>query len=100
MQGNTLACIKARLCTHAPALFHSISTREFFLPRFCPPPPPRCCRFMKLRLDRVLQIDVGPLTIDEATTSTAAVPEFKPLEKWTAPYPPYAYGWWDIFMRK
>lgn len=55
--------------------------------------------FMKLRLDRVLKIDLGKMSIDEATKSTAPVPEFKPPEKWTAPYAPYAPGWWEVFMR-
>lgn len=55
--------------------------------------------FMKLRLDRVLKLDVGPMTIDEATKSTAEVPEFK-SETWRAPYTPYSKGWWEVFMRK
>lgn len=56
-------------------------------------------RFMKLRLDRVLKLEIGNMKIDDATKSTAPVPEFKPPEKWTAPYSPYAYGWWEVFMR-
>jgi hypothetical protein len=56
--------------------------------------------FMKLRLDRVLKLDLGNMSIDEATKSTAPLPEFKPPEQWTAPYSPYAYGWWEVFMRK
>ena len=26
------------------------------------------------------------------------VPEFQPPDKWTAPYSPYAYGWWEAFF--
>ena len=55
--------------------------------------------FMKLRLDRVLKLDLGNMSIDAATKSTAPVPQFKPPTKWMAPYSPYAYGWWEIFMR-
>lgn len=58
------------------------------------------CSFMKLRLDRVLKLDLGKMAIDDATKSTAPLPEFKPPEKWSAPYSPYAYGWWEVFMRK
>ena len=57
------------------------------------------CSFMKLRLDRVLRLDLGSLTPEEALKSTAPPPEFPPLDtkKWTAPYPPYAPGWWKVF---
>jgi hypothetical protein len=54
--------------------------------------------FMKLRLDRVLKLDLGNMSIDEATKSTAEIPEYgdKP---WKAPYTPYSKGWWKVFMR-
>lgn len=55
--------------------------------------------FMKLRLDRVLKLELGAMDIDTATKSTKAVPEFKTSPKWTAPYAPYAKGWWEVFMR-
>ena len=55
---------------------------------------------MKLRLDRVLKLDLGALSLEEAATSTQPVPEFKAPEKWTAPYTPYASGWWEVFMLK
>jgi len=55
---------------------------------------------MKLRLDRVLKLDLGNMSIDDATKSTASVPDFKQTGKWTAPYSPYAPGWWDMFIRK
>lgn len=54
--------------------------------------------FMKLRLDRVLKLDLGNMSIDEATKSTSNVPEFKDQD-WIAPYSPYSKGWWEIFMR-
>lgn len=60
--------------------------------------PTNVCRFMKLRLDRVLKLDVGNMSIDEATKSTAEIPEFKDQE-WIAPYSPYSKGWWEVFMR-
>lgn len=56
--------------------------------------------FMKLRLDRVLKLDLGKMNIDTATESTAPIPEFKQDKKWIAPYAPYAAGWWEVFMRK
>ena len=31
-------------------------------------------------------------------SSGGPVPDFKPPEKWTAPYSPYAYGWWEAFF--
>ena len=57
---------------------------------------------MKLRLDRVLKLELGEMTKDEATKSTGTIPEYGPLdkEKWTAPYPPYRPGWWEIFVPK
>jgi hypothetical protein len=58
--------------------------------------------FMKLRLDRVLKVDVGSLTPAEALKSGAPVPDFAPLDRgadgWTAPYSPYKPGWWEAFM--
>lgn len=57
------------------------------------------CSFMKLRLDRVLKMDLGKMDIDTATKSTAPVPELKPKEAWIAPYSQYAPGWWEVFMR-
>ena len=58
--------------------------------------------FMKLRLDRVLKVDVGSLTPAEAIKSTQPVPAFTPLDRaaspWTAPYSPYKPGWWEAFM--
>ena len=62
--------------------------------------------FMKLRLDRVLRVDPGLLTPEEALRCGAPVPEFKPLDrsldeegkKWTAPHSPYKPGWWNVFL--
>lgn len=58
--------------------------------------------FMKLRLDRVIKIDLGPMDIDTATKSTQDIPTFKPLDSgdWRAPYSPYSPGWWNKFVRK
>lgn len=58
--------------------------------------------FMKLRLDRVLKLDLGNMSIDKATKSTAEVPDFniKESKEWVAPYTPYSKGWWEVFMRK
>ena len=61
-------------------------------------------RFMKLRLDRVLKLELGEATPEEALKSLAPVPDFKPLnqtvQNWTAPYPPYKPGWWQQFEPK
>ncbi|KAK9829728.1 hypothetical protein WJX72_007542 [[Myrmecia] bisecta] len=54
--------------------------------------------FMKLRLDRVLKLELGELSLEEVTKSTGPLPEFKKPDKWTAPYPPYKPGWWEVFM--
>eukprot|EP00983_Pelagomonas_calceolata_P063016 1147544-Pelagomonas_calceolata.AAC.2 len=56
------------------------------------------CRFMKLRLDRVLRFDLGPIADSEALAVGGKVPEFKKPEKWTAPYPGYTPGWWEKFI--
>ena len=57
------------------------------------------CRFMKLRLDRVMKLELGEMTPEKALDSGAPVPEFPPLDrtKWTAPYSPYKPGWWKAF---
>lgn len=54
--------------------------------------------FMKLRLDRVLRIDLGKVPVSEVTKSSGGLPAFKKSEKWTAPYPRYADGWWEVFF--
>ncbi|KAL4421740.1 hypothetical protein ABPG77_002356 [Micractinium sp. CCAP 211/92] len=54
--------------------------------------------FMRLRLDRVIQVQLKDMTAEEVATSTQPVPKFPPPAKWTAPYKPYAWGWWDRFM--
>ncbi|EIE18275.1 hypothetical protein COCSUDRAFT_60467 [Coccomyxa subellipsoidea C-169] len=55
--------------------------------------------FMKLRLDRVMKLDLGELTPEQALDAGAPYPEFPPLDrtKWTAPYSPYKPGWWNAF---
>lgn len=60
------------------------------------------CSFMKLRLDRVLRLDLGSKSLAEAIESEGPVPAYQPLDrqgKWTAPYPPYRPGWWEVFMQ-
>ena len=55
---------------------------------------------MKLRLDRVLKLELGKMTPEEALKSLKPVPDYKPLNQdvhWTAPYPPYKPGWWQMF---
>ncbi|KAG2492075.1 hypothetical protein HYH03_009571 [Edaphochlamys debaryana] len=56
--------------------------------------------FMKLRLDRVLKIDLSGMSTKEACASEGPLPDFKPSEKWTAPYARYTPGWWNVFEPK
>lgn len=58
--------------------------------------------FMRIRLDRVIEVSLPNMTAEEVATSTAEVPRFKIDEDnpWTAPYVPYAWGWWERFMIK
>jgi hypothetical protein len=60
-----------------------------------------CCRYMKLRLDRVLFVEVEG-SQEEITRCGSRVPKFERLDDagktWTAPYSPYASGWWEVFM--
>lgn len=55
---------------------------------------------MKLRLDRVLMLDLAAVPEADLFKSNGPVPEFPAREGWTAPYSPYAPGWWEVFMRK
>ncbi len=57
-------------------------------------------RFMKVRLDRVLRIDLGPIPASEALAVGGKVPDFGPFPKWEAPFAPYAPGWWEVFVPK
>lgn len=60
-------------------------------------------KFMKLRLDRVLEVELGEMTPVEALASAGPPPDFAPLDRspkageWTAPYSPYKPGWWNVF---
>lgn len=47
---------------------------------------------MKLRLDRVLKLELTGLSRQEVFQSGGPVPDFTPPEKWTAPYSPYRKG--------
>lgn len=53
--------------------------------------------FMKLRLDRVLKVDLSALSKDEVMAAGEELPDFKKPEKWTAPYSMYTPGWWKLF---
>jgi hypothetical protein len=55
---------------------------------------------MKLRLDRVLKVDLSGMSTEEALAVGGKVPEFKQPENWTAPYARYTPGWWDVFLPK
>lgn len=55
---------------------------------------------MKLRLDRVLKVDLGKMTMAEVTKSNGKIPEFPKPDNWIAPYAPYAHGWWEVFEHK
>jgi len=58
--------------------------------------------FMKLRLDRVLKVNLAGMPEAEVLRSGGPIPAFaKPLtDKWTAPYSRYAAGWWEVFYPK
>ena len=55
---------------------------------------------MKLRLDRVLKLDLAALTEEEVLQMGEALPEFTFSGKWTAPYSAYSPGWWEVFYPK
>lgn len=56
-------------------------------------------RFMKLRLDRVLKLELAGLKRAEVFKSNGPVPKFtQPTPKYSSPYPSYAYGWWEAFF--
>lgn len=55
-------------------------------------------RYMKLRLDRVLQESFEAESLEEALASNPVNLEFEKPEKWTAPYTKYEYGWWEPFL--
>jgi hypothetical protein len=53
---------------------------------------------MKVRLDRVLKIELKGMSEAEVLAMGEALPEFKKPEKWTAPYGAYAPRWWETFF--
>lgn len=55
-------------------------------------------RFMKLRLDRVLQESYEAESFEEALASNPTTLEFEKPDKWLAPYPKYEFGWWEPFL--
>ncbi|KAI3432890.1 hypothetical protein D9Q98_010472 [Chlorella vulgaris] len=54
--------------------------------------------FMRIRLDRVIEVKLPNMSAEEVAVSTQQVPKFPPPANWTAPYKPYAWGWWERFM--
>ncbi|XP_071718041.1 protein YCF54, chloroplastic-like [Rutidosis leptorrhynchoides] len=55
-------------------------------------------KFMKLKLDRVLQESFEADTVEEALTCNPANLDFKKPKNWVAPYPKYEFGWWESFL--
>nr|GEX23195.1 ycf54-like protein [Tanacetum cinerariifolium] len=55
-------------------------------------------KFMKLRLDRVLQESFEADSLEEALASNPVNLEFEKPANWVAPYPKYEYGWWESFL--
>ena len=54
---------------------------------------------MKLRLDRVLKLQLTGLERSQVFKSAAPVPKFTPkVPKYSSPYPSYAAGWWEAFF--
>ena len=58
------------------------------------------CRFMKLRLDRVLkgEIESEKSVAEVLKSANPADLTFEKPEVWTAPYPKYGEGWWTPFL--
>jgi hypothetical protein len=54
--------------------------------------------FMKLRLDRVLQLHLGNMSKEDALKSKGQIPEFRPPTSGYAPYNRYSNGWWEPFL--
>ena len=57
-------------------------------------------RFMRTRLDQVLEIKLGDLSKDEVIKGGEELPEFEKPKLWRAPYSPYSPGWWKAFYPK
>ncbi|KAH9309607.1 hypothetical protein KI387_037518, partial [Taxus chinensis] len=55
-------------------------------------------KFMKLRLDRVLEGEFEAETREQVFESNPTELLFEKPESWTAPYPKYEYGWWKPFL--
>eukprot|EP00879_Flechtneria_rotunda_P007862 GHRR01008238.1.p1 GENE.GHRR01008238.1~~GHRR01008238.1.p1 ORF type:complete len:213 (+),score=64.38 GHRR01008238.1:132-770(+) len=53
--------------------------------------------FMKLRLDRVMKLDLAGMPESEVLAKGEELPEFKEPAKWTAPYSAYSKDWWKVF---
>jgi len=58
----------------------------------------RWMTFVKLRLDRVMRLELpADFSPEQALEAGAPLPELKMTGKWTAPYPAYAAGWHKAF---
>lgn len=55
---------------------------------------------MKVRLDRVMKVELTGMSMEEVLAAGEALPEFKKPAKWTAPYGAYAPQWWEVFYPK
>jgi hypothetical protein len=56
---------------------------------------------MKVRLDRVLKVELTGMSEAEVLAMGEALPDaFKKPDKWTAPYGAYAPKWWEVFYPK
>lgn len=77
----------------SPASTRPCCRRPALLPPFPFPP----ASFMKLRLDRVMKLDLAGMPEPEVLAAGEELPEFKKPGKWTAPYPMYAPNWWRVF---
>lgn len=57
---------------------------------------------MKLRLDRVLKVELVGMSEKEALAAGEKldVSKMKMPAKWTAPYGAYSAGWWEVFYPK
>merc|ERR1712060_17223 len=59
---------------------------------------PKWIIYMKLRLDRVIKINLGNISKKEALNSNGKLPDFKSSPEESAPYDRYSYGWWEPYL--
>lgn len=53
--------------------------------------------FMKVRLDRVMKLELTGMSEDEVMQAGEPLPEFKWVQPPTSPYARYTPGWWKVF---